>query len=587
MMRLSRTMTSARRMRKTFDRVLEMREQGAGCRPKTWSARSLRGGVAVAVALAALFVSAQRVWGQQEGIATIEGSVRDGSGAGLADASVRLQKQGDARAEERKTSTDGGFTFQELPLGIYVLSAAKGDLHSSVMVVNATVGGGRSRADFTLQNQNQGSGEESPAARQQSARDMEFADTPNFTVAGVTDWTAAGGHGSDASLRTSESLTRETLELKAKTSDNTPSNEAGDSKEMESRLRSEVERAPKDFEANHRLGMFYLRAGKFAQAIDPLENAYQIDAKDADNEYDLALALKSNGEPARAREHVQKLLAANDKADYHRLAGELDESVGDPLEAVHEFERAVRKDPSEQNYFAWGTELLLHRAVWQAKDVFTVGAKAYPKSARMLTALGAALFAGAMYDEAAKRLCEASDLSPTDPEPYLFMGKVELAAPNPLPCVEQKLARFVQRQPGNALANYYYAMTFWKQRGHATDPETLGHVETLLTKAVAIDPKCSSAYLQLGVLEASRHDFEKAIGYYNKAIEAEPQMSEAHYRLGVAYDRIGDKTRSAQEFKAHDEIEKQQAVAVDRQRREVKQFLVVVDKRAADGGSKQ
>jgi len=273
--------------------------------------------------------------------------------------------------------------------------------------------------------------------------------------------------------------------------------------------------------------------------------------------------------------------------EYHRLAGELNESLGDPLTAVHEFERAVQEEPSEQNYFEWGSELLLHRAVWQAKDVFSAGAKAYPNSVRMLTALGATLFAAALYDEAAHRLCAASDLNPADPEPYLFMGKIELAAPNPLPCVEEKLARFAEREPGNALANYYYAMTYWKQHGQATDPKTLDHVGGLLTKAVTIDPKCGSAYLQLGILEASQHNFEKSIGYYSKAIEADPQMSEAHYRLGVAYDRIGERSKAAEEFKMHDEIEKQRAASVERQRREVKQFLVVVDKKAAGGSSNQ
>ena len=39
---------------------------------------------------------------------------------------------------------------------------------------------------------------------------MEFADKPDFTIAGVTDWTAVGGHGSDSTLRTSEDLARET-----------------------------------------------------------------------------------------------------------------------------------------------------------------------------------------------------------------------------------------------------------------------------------------------------------------------------------------------------------------------------------------
>ena len=561
-------MTSAMGMTGRCDRATGMSDDRAD-----GGRRSRRRIFGITVVLAILLSGVQLVRAQQARTITIEGSVRDASGAGVADASVRLQNQGDASVNERKTNPDGGFLFAGLAPGIYLVSAAKGDRNSGVMVVNVTVSGGRGHADITLPNQ---SAEKSSSGTSQAAEGMELVDKPNFTVAGVTDWTAAGGHGSDVSLRTSESLTREALELKAKTGDSTTS---GEPREIEARLRAEVEKSPKDFDANHRLGKYYLKAGKFAQAVQLLENAYQIDAKDASNEYDLALALQGNGELERAREHVQKLLRTKDKAEYHRLAGELNEGLGDPLAAVHEFERAVQEDPSEQNYFEWGSELLLHRAVWQAKDVFTAGAKAYPKSARMLTALGTALFACALYDEAAAQLCAASDLNPADSAPYLFMGKIELAAPNPLPCVEEKLARFAEREPGNALAHYYYAMTYWKQHGQATDAQTLDHVESLLTRAVTIDPKCGSAYLQLGILEASQHNFEKSIGYYNKAIEADPQMSEAHYRLGVAYDRIGEKTKAAQEFKAHDEIEKEQAAAVERQRREVKQFLVVVDKK--------
>ena len=158
------------------------------------------------------------------------------------------------------------------------------------------------------------------------------------------------------------------------------------------------------------------------------------------------------------------MLLQEDNADLHRMLGELDEKTGDPLAAVHEDEQAVRLDPSEENYFAWGSELLLHRAVWQAAEVFKNGTKAYPKSARMLAALGTALFAGALYDEAAASLCAASDLNPADPEPYSFMGRIEMAAPKPLPCVEPRLARFVQQQPANSIANYLYAMAILKEQ---------------------------------------------------------------------------------------------------------------------------
>src|SRR5205814_8707517 len=46
-----------------------------------------------------------------------------------------------------------------------------------------------------------------------TASSFEFNDEPNFTVAGVTDWSNAGLHGSDARARTSDALTKETVDL--------------------------------------------------------------------------------------------------------------------------------------------------------------------------------------------------------------------------------------------------------------------------------------------------------------------------------------------------------------------------------------
>ena len=185
-------------------------------------------------------------------------------------------------------------------------------------------------------------------------------------------------------------------------------------------------------------------------------------------------------------------------------------------------------------------------------------------------------FPGLLGDEAALRLCSASDLNPADPEPYLFMGKIQIAAPNPLVCVEQKLSRFVQDQPESSPANYLYAMAILKRHQQQLDRQALQQVETLLTKAVTIDPRCGEAYLQLGILSASQRNFKKAADFYRKAIEANPQLGEAHYRLGVAYNQIGELTKAKREFKLHDEIEKRQAGEIERQRRELKQFVVVL-----------
>ena len=432
-------------------------------------------------------VSAQTPSPQPASSVTIRGRVVNSAGMPVAGALVHLEAQSGGKKADSVADPNGLVAFSGLPTGTYTLTAEKSGIRTRGSTLNALAPGDQPQLELRLEIPAKPSGSDA------AAQSMEFADNPTFTVAGVTDWTAAGGHGSDAILRTSEGLTRDTLNLKP----------------------------------------------------DGSTSATKKRSSDANLE----------------------------RANQYRLAGEKDERLGNPLAAVREYEEAVRLDPSEMNYFAWGSELLFHRAVWQAKDVFEQGVKAYPTSSRLLTALGSALFAGALYDEAARRLCEASDLNPNDPEPYMFMGKVEIAAPNPLPCVPEKLARYLQLEPEAPLANYFYAMAIWKQ--HAPlDPEMTQKVQGLLTKAVTLDPKCGDAYLQLGNLESTQRKYPAAIDFYEKAIKANPQLSEAHYRLAMAYDRAGDQAKAHQEFQLHDEIEKRQAEEVERQRREVKQFVV-------------
>jgi tetratricopeptide (TPR) repeat protein len=549
--------------------------------------RCLPGAFAVIMALIGVlpFTSvAGKAHAQHSDEVTIQGNVLNQAGNSISDASVRLEQEGVLEPVETKTNAAGAFAFIALPTGHYLLSVEKSGQKSHATTVLALSKGDRKIVDLILDvpgDIHLNSTGISPPPPQT----MEFSDKPNFTVAGVVDWTAVGGHGSDSALRTSEDLARETLTLKPESS--RPNgwalpDRAKERNESESRLIAARASAPGSFEANHQLGEYYFHVGRSRDSIPLLLAAYQINPTMEGNAYDLALAYKEAGDFSHAREQARKLQVHNDSADLHRLMGELDEKLGDPLAAVREDQQAVHLDPSERNYFEWGSELLLHRAVWQAVEVFRDGAKAYPKSSRMLTALGTSLFAGALYDEAALRLCDASDLNPADLEPYGFMGKIEIAAPTRLPCIEQRLERFVRDQPENSLANYLYAMAVWKGREQPANKQVLEQVEALLTKAVTIDSNCGDAYLQLGILYSSQRSDEKAIDFYKKAIKADPQSAEAHYRLGVAYDRTNGAAKAKQEFLLHDKIEKEQAAAVESQRREIKQFLVVLQGQPTD-----
>jgi tetratricopeptide (TPR) repeat protein len=269
------------------------------------------------------------------------------------------------------------------------------------------------------------------------------------------------------------------------------------------------------------------------------------------------------------------------EAEAHRVSAERFEKAGDPFAAEREYEAAVRLDPSEENYFAWGAELLLHKATQPAVEVFTRGISAHPKSWRMRAGLAAALFAGNSYDEAAQRLCEASDLSPETEAPHVFLGEIEKSTTAPLPCAEERLARFVGEQPKNAQANYYYAIALWK-RARGSSPKNLKPAETLLEKAVALNPAFAEAQLQLGILHSDSGELEQAMAAYRRAIELKPGLAEAHHRLALAYKRLGDEPKAQQEFGAYEGAEKAEAAALEKQHQQLRQFLVVLRDHAAD-----
>jgi tetratricopeptide (TPR) repeat protein len=520
---------------------------------------------------------------QQDAI-TVEGRIRNAAGEPVSEASVHLQEKDHSSGAETISNADGTFVLRPLHPGLYSVGAKKSGWREGLtdfMVLSA----GQSR-HVELILEALGSTHASPSAAPQSSGSspaaMEFDDKPGFTVAGITDRASAGGHGSDVSLRTSEALAKDTLALKSSGRDGVSAgaSESGtnprESRESENDLRAALARSPRSFDANYRLGEFYFVTKRHREAIPLLEAAYQIDPKNHANAYDLAMAYRASGDLTRARDQVRRMLAIKDGADDHRLLGDLDERLGDPLGAVREFELAVRMDPSEPNYFEWGTELLLHGAVQPAVEILTKGSVIYPQSSRILVGLGAALYASGSFDAAARRLCKASDLKPADPTPYLYLGKMEKASPTPLPCSEQKLERFATDQPGNGLANYYYAMTLWKREKGSENSPALQKAEALLEKAVAIDPSLGEAQLQLGVLYSARGAFEPAIHAYEKAVEVSPQLSEAHYRLALAYKRKGDEAKSRGQFQLYEQTEKTETAEVERQRRELQHFLVIL-----------
>jgi len=260
-------------------------------------------------------------------------------------------------------------------------------------------------------------------------------------------------------------------------------------------------------------------------------------------------------------------------ASRHHALAYAAENRGDALEAAREYQQAAELEPSEPNLFDWGTELLMHRAAEQATAVFARGHRLYPRSVRLLLALAAAWYARGNYERAAHGFFEACDLNPGDPVAYMFLAKVQAGEITQLPGYQERLRRFVELQPGNAWANYYYAVNLWRQRPEPGDAETVPRALELLEKAIRLDPTLALAYLEMGIVYSDRNDIVRAIAAYQKAIEVSPRLEEAHYRLGQAYGRTGQKEKARQELETYQQLSKMQQQEIERRRGEIRQFV--------------
>jgi tetratricopeptide (TPR) repeat protein len=214
-------------------------------------------------------------------------------------------------------------------------------------------------------------------------------------------------------------------------------------------------------------------------------------------------------------------------------------------------------------------------------QVFSKGNRFFPGSPRMLLGLGAASFARGAYEEAVQRICRASDLNPNDPAPYQFLGKIEEAENQANRDLVEKLHRYVTLQPDSADANYYYALGLWKLRNAAHSKGSSTEVEFLLRTALQINPRHAAAALQLGIVHAEQGAYEDAISDYRRALDADPGMEEAHYRLAQAYRQIGNAEKAKEELRLYGQLAKESEQNQDRERHQIKQFVYTLRDQSA------
>lgn len=489
--------------------------------------------------------------------AVLQGTVRDSAGHPVAGAKVCLQSKDSAKSLTVNTDFNGHYRFLDPPAGTYTLRAELPGSGHAILEPVILPADNKKSLDLKLN-----------ASSPPHTQAPEFYDEPHFTVAGVSDTTSMGGHGSDVVVRTTETLARDTASLGHDHAIANPPDTAA----AEKALRDQLARASESFDANHQLGTTLVAEGRAREALPYLEHAARLRSSDDANAYELALARADAGQLDQALADAKHLLARRDTAELHHLLARIEEKQGSPVEAVREYQRAAELNPSESNLFDWGAELLLHAAVDPALEVFGKGNRLFPRSARMLVGQGVAFYGRGDFDHAVSRLCAASDLNPNDPTPYLFLGKFQSVDPTSSRASVEKLEHFARLQPDNAQASYYYALSLWNSR-QDNDDKIIPQVKSLLERSVRLDPKLGAAFLQLGILESDENNLPAALTYFQKAADASPRLAQAHYRLAQAYRQTGNREGAQKELELYQKISRESAEQSMRERHELQQFV--------------
>ena len=334
-----------------------------------------------------------------------------------------------------------------------------------------------------------------------------------------------------------------------------------------------VELQPNSYETNHNLGAALAHNGKIAKAIPYLEKAQALNPTSYDNGYDLSLAYFVASRLNDARNSVQSLLKLKNAAELHNLLAQIEEKDGNFVAAANQFQAAAHLDPSESNLFDWGGELLVHRTLDPAVEVYRQAAERYPDSPRLLVGLGMAYYARGNYDDAVKAFLRGADLDPNDARSYKFLSRAYDSSPSQAAEVIERFRRYSELQPNNGLALYYFAMSLWKGK-RAQDPEfDPKQIDSLLRRAISAEPQLAEAHLQLGNLNADQGKFAEAIPEYQRAIELNSDMADAHYRLGQAYVRTSQKDKAQEQFQVYQQLRSQHLADLEKQRADIRQFV--------------
>jgi Flp pilus assembly protein TadD len=470
-------------------------------------------------------------------LGSVSGVVHDAEGRPLAAVQLTLK---DAHSEsaglQTLTNNSGEYRFTDVAFGNYFLSAnLPGYTASYPISISLTADNAIVRRDLILKETDasvDGASSQAP---------------PKFEAAGLHGLIDPGGYSAPAQAAAASGLVKGMANLEGSEGDletsgkNVPCT-------LEPELKQAVEKNLADPKANYELGEFYLAHNQPARAATYLETAHRASPADETVSRQLAIARIHAKQFDAARQLLSGLHPGDHDAETHALLAQANEGSGLFSEAAREYAIASSEKPREAYFFGEGYEYILAGKLSQADEAFQRGLTKYPSSLNLLLGAGAAKFLEGDSAAAVDFFLHAAQLYPTDKRPYRFLVGISATHPEKSAAIRRAFDNFVKSAPEDPDAAYSYAVVLWNTRGNEAPPMDFAQIEALLKRSIALRPHFPKAHFQLGILDLENSNFQSAVTELELALSQDPGLNEARYSLSLAYKRLGQSERAAEEM---------------------------------------
>lgn len=335
---------------------------------------------------------------------------------------------------------------------------------------------------------------------------------------------------------------------------------AGKLDQAETELQSVLRSAPDEFRALDLLGVIRILQNREIEAGKLFISAIQKNPNFAPAEVHLGLLYFQLGRPLEAVPHLRQAISLDPSrsdavgALVHILQDQSQAAVnvGDTEKALallNEARKYAPDDPDVQ--FGFGIIALRLSLQQDAIEAFEKTLQLRKNDPLALYNLGRAFMRLSQFEDARQQFAEYVKLRPDDPSGYCALG-MTLAALERTQEARMQFDHSIQLAPTQTESYYRLALLELESREFET---ASGHLRKVLDR----EPANAPALTALGKIAFEQKEYVEAIGLLNEAIAKDGTMREAHYYLGLAFARTGNKQESEEELEIATRLEHEEA----------------------------